>query len=520
LKEGDAQLLAAQVALSRARAARQQIQSERLSERVRGLLLDEVDPFLLAAQGAFPVDEVLQMARIAPRLLGALDNGPQTYLVLVQNEDELRPTGGFITAVGRLVVEDGRLTGLSFEGVSQLDDFDKPYPSAPWQLDEYMRSEILILRDANWFTDFPTTVEWAEFLYAYARPGEIDGVIAVDQHVVVELLREAGPIQVEGQDEPITAENVLAYMRQERSESTPAGVDATTWDRKGFINPIATAITRKILARQGYSLNGLLRTLMRLLDEKHILLQFDDPEMKALLAKRGWDGAVRPPGGSDFLMVVDTNVGFNKTNLVVDKSLAYELDLRDLTDPLAHLEVSHSNRAQADHLCFQNPGSVGIVIEGDYPFNDCYWNYLRVYTPAGSQLRASTPHAIPAGRTLRETRVPAQTDLLGDENLPGTAVYGTLLVVPAGESLETGFDLRLPQSVLEGDRQAATWTYRLTVQKQPGTLAVPFSLRLRPPAGMKLVESSHELQMKDGVWSLETDLRQDLHFYLVMAPTD
>ena len=149
-------------------------------------------------QGAFPVDEVLKMARITPRLLGAVENGPQTYLILIQNEDELRPTGGFLTAVGRLIVEDGRLTDLSFEGVSKLDDFNKPYPSAPWQLDEYMRSEILLLRDANWFTNFPTTVEWAEFLYAYARPGEIDGVIAVDQHVVVQILREIGAYQGRG----------------------------------------------------------------------------------------------------------------------------------------------------------------------------------------------------------------------------------------------------------------------------------------------------------------------------------
>ena len=149
LKNADAQLLTAQVALSRARAARQQVQTERLSERVRSLLLEQVDPLLLTVQGAFPVDEVLKMARIAPRLLGAVENGPQTYLILIQNEDELRPTGGFITAVGRLSVEDGRLTDLSFEGVSLLDDFNKPYPSAPWQLDEYMRSEILILRDCQ-----------------------------------------------------------------------------------------------------------------------------------------------------------------------------------------------------------------------------------------------------------------------------------------------------------------------------------------------------------------------------------
>jgi len=518
LNEADTQLLTAQIALAQARAARQQVETERLSEDVRNLLVEEVDPFLLAAQGAFPVDDVLQMARIAPRLLGAVENGPQTYLILVQNEDELRPTGGFLTAVGRLTVQDGSLTQVSFEGVSLLDDFNKPYPSAPWQLDEYMRSELFVLRDANWFTDFPTSVDWVEFLYAYTRPGEIDGVITVDQHVVVQVLREIGPLAVEGQEQLISADNVMGYMRQERNSRTPAGFQGEVWDRKQFINRLGEAMLQKMLARQGYSLNGLLRSLMRLLDEKHILLQFDDPEMKELLAKRGWDGAVRPSANSDFLMAVDANVGFNKTNLVVEQSLAYQVDLQDLTDPLAHLNVHHSNRAQVELTCYQYPASVGIHIEQEYPFKDCYWNYLRVYTPAGSALVSATPHAIPAGRTLRETAVPARVDSLGDENLPGTAVYGTLLVVPPGESLNTGFDLRLPQTVLEQDRQASTWTYRLTVQKQPGTLAVPFYLQFLLPTGMQVLDSSHALQFQDGAWTLETDLRQDLVFYLTLGP--
>ena len=103
LINADTQLLTAQVALSRARAARQQVDTELLSERTRTLLQDKVDPFLLVMQGAFPVDDVLRMARLAPRLLGAVENGPQTYLILIQNEDELRPTGGFITAVGQML---------------------------------------------------------------------------------------------------------------------------------------------------------------------------------------------------------------------------------------------------------------------------------------------------------------------------------------------------------------------------------------------------------------------------------
>ena len=50
-----------------------------------------------------------------------------------------------------------------------------------------------------------------------------------------------------------------------------------------------------------------------------MLIQVDDPILAGLLSRYGWDGAVIPPPG-DFLMVVDSNVGFNKTNAVIGTS--------------------------------------------------------------------------------------------------------------------------------------------------------------------------------------------------------
>ena len=40
---------------------------------------------------------------------------------------------------------------------------------------------------------------------------------------------------------------------------------------------------------------------------------------------RGWDGGLRPPSGSDFLAVVDANVGFNKANFAVQPVIDYRV---------------------------------------------------------------------------------------------------------------------------------------------------------------------------------------------------
>jgi len=518
LHDADAQLLAAQVALARARAARQQIQAERLSTQVHDLVLGKIDPLLLSLEGSFPVDDILLMARLSPRLLGAVGNGPQTYLILLQNEDELRPTGGFLTAVGILELQNGEIVNLTFEDSYLVDDLSKPYPRAPWQLDEYMRADILLLRDANWFTNFPTTVEWAKFLYGYSRPASIDGVIAIDQHVLVEVLRIVGPVKVAGEDELITAENVLAYMRL-AEEPAPKGVDRSTWDRKQFIDRMAAPLVERLLAGDGYSSTDLVRKVLRWIEEKHILLQSDDPEMKVLLAGRGWDGSVQPAPKSDFLMIVDTSIGFNKTHALIENSLIYEIDLRDRSHPLAHLRVTYVNNAQGESTCIQRPANTGAERQ-IYEINDCYWTYLRIYVPSETDLIASTPRAVPADRTLLGEPVPARTDRLGNEDIPGVEVFGTLVVVPMDETLSTDFHLGLPANVIQQVSQDGSWSYHLTVQKQPGTIAVPITLSFLLPQGMEVISASHELQHAQEVWTLHIDLRTDLEFEIVFAPIE
>lgn len=509
LKDGETRLLAAQSALARARAARQSIRTESLSPRYRSLLFDKVDPLLLSIQGAFPVDDVLSMARLAPRLLGAIGNGSQTYLIMVQNEDELRPTGGYLSAIGRMELENGKLTGLTFESYELVDDFTKPYPKAPWQLDKYMMAEMLLLRDANWFTNFPTTVEWVRFLYAYSRPQTINGVIAIDQHVLVELLRQVGPVQVEGAAETISAENVMRYMRSAKEQTPPVGVSAQSWDRKRFIGRLADPLVKKLMSGDSLNWQKITETLIQLLDEKHILLQVDDPEMKQLLAYRGWDGTVLPPQNSDFLQVVDSNMGFNKTNALLDLTLEYRLDLADPGRPSTQLITRHTNNASGTVDCIQfHQIANETEAERNYRINDCYWSYMRIYTPAGTEMISSTPHAIPAGWSLREQEIPALTDIL-DEGIQGVQVYGTLLVVPTAQSLETGFTYSLPTSVVTINPQKASWTYRLKVQKQPGTLAVPLTIHLSLPLGMTVLNPPNDLQETSDGWTYSTNLQTD-----------
>ncbi|NOY99952.1 MAG: DUF4012 domain-containing protein [Chloroflexi bacterium] len=500
------ELSSVQASLDQVFAVRADIDPQQLSPEVRDLLVGKFDPLLGL------MDDGLSLALALPRVLGASNEGPKTYLLLVENEDELRPTGGFITAVGNLVVQDGQIVSLSFEDSGIQEDWTKPYPSAPWQLQEYMNSRVLILRDSNWFTNFPTAALYAEYLYSYTHAHSVDGVIAFDQQMLVMLLDYLGPVDVDGAPGPVTAGNVIAYMRAAKVPP-PEGFRQPGEDRKEFIAKIANAVLGKMLDDGVSDWESLGRVFIRVLDERHLLLQFDDETMTKILAEYGWDGALRVDEG-DFLMVVDSNVGFNKTNAVVSRSIVYDVDLTDLSAPKSSLLVIYKNESTAGIPCVHWDGDRKIVDERSYPIDRCYWNYLRVYVKDGTNLLAATPHEIPGEWMILERNVPARVDLL-DEELDGIQAVGTLLVVPGGESVSTSFDFELPLSVIMDDPVTDNLIYRLKVKKQPGTLTTPVTIRIHLPY-QALVESvSVDAVVENNDLLINTDLNTDVDIVVV-----
>jgi hypothetical protein len=285
------------------------------------------------------------------------------------------------------------------------------------------------------------------------------------------------------------------------------------WTRKDFMGKIAAAVFQKLYAGDG-NWQTIAGTLYRALNERHLLLQFDDPAAAALIAERGWDNAVRP-GTGDFLMVTDTNIGFNKTNAVVDISLTYDVDLGGLDSPVGTLTLTHKNNAKPNVPCIQWDISGLITGEEWYPIDRCYWSYLRVYRQTGVQLLNATPHAIPGDWMILGENVPARVDVL-EEEIPGIKGFGTLLVVPGSQTLHTSFQFALPGTVLSSQQATNEYTYHLKIQKQPGTLEDPLTIRIHLPnrAELKSMPAGAVRQNNDIllVTNLRTDVALDIVF--------
>jgi hypothetical protein len=476
---------------------RERIDAQALSPRVSGLLgrLDKYLPWFQTA---------IDGALLAPGLLGA--EGPRTYLLIAQNSQELRPTGGLISGVGELKIENGQLGSLSFSDGYAVDNLKVPHEITPLAFQQTLFGELWFFRDTNWDADFPTSARRALDVYARDRGVQADGVITVDLSALRLLVDAVAPLQVEGIPEAVTGKNVLAVI-QAQYDQPAAGSDGDWWrHRKDFMGQIARAAMDRIMTGHGLQPVTLAKALKTALDEKHILVYLADHEAADLLRERDWDGALAMPAvSSDVLAVVDTNVGFNKADAKITRSIGYQVDLAAEEGPLARLVLTYqhgSKRPVGDCIQESRYGETYSDM-----MNRCYWDYVRVHVPGGSQLLQGPDIPLPPGSMLARNSDELATQSVSPTLTVGQwAVWAAFFDVPTMGGRTLVFDYRLPQGLLEYGPDGVV-RYRLRVQKQPGTEAVPLHVTLILPPGAEVVDA-----VPADLPSVSTSLRVDREF--------
>jgi hypothetical protein len=115
----------------------------------------------------------------------------------------------------------------------------------------------------------------------------------------------------------------------------------------------------------------------------------------------------------------------------------------------------------------------------------CYYDYLRIYTPAGSVLRAALPHPTPDEYLARGDPADGQATTLNDE--AGKTVFAQFLVVEYGQTLTTRFEYDLPPVIQTNDGRH---NYTLLIQKQGGTDAAQVSVTISLPPNANLLTAT------------------------------
>jgi len=502
LQSGQAHFGTAIEGISQASQVRSRIRPEILPDSIRQLYLKLDGKFGLLEEGA-------QILQVAPLLVGAGES--QSYLVLAQNRDELRATGGFISGIGLITIRDGKILQFNLGDSYAIDDFSRPYPKPPEALKRFMLADYWVTRDANWSPDFPSTALAAQDLYTVSTGIETQGVIAFNQLLLQRVLQVIGPVQVPGTAEPVTSENIEQFMRQAWAPAPEEGMSQEWWlHRKDFMLLLGGVILEKSLNihDQG-QLIQLAKTMIDLLDQGQVLLYFNDPPAQLALEKSGWDGALHP-GGGDYLFLVDSNVGFNKVDSVVQRSLAYQVDLSEIIHPAGEATLTYQHTVSGDLKCKQE------ISYGEGAYQDmqqrCYLDYWRLYVPVGSELSTSTAQPIPGDELLNGVGWPGQVESLPGES--GTQVFAGLLMLPMGQSTQINVSYNLPQGVIQVvDNE--TREYTLNIQVQPGLEGMPFQLAIKLPGNASPVNPGEGWKsIGDGTWSWQGVLVKSTQLHL------
>lgn len=148
--------------------------------------------------------------RLLPAMLGA--DGPRNYLLVVQNNAEIRATGGLPGSASVLRAVDGRLE-LDAQG-SAGDVQGRPsqlgVEAEPGELETFGPQLLTDFRNANFTPDFPRAAELMAASAESALGQQLDGVVTLDPVTLAQVLRVTGPVAVAG--EQLTPDNALRRL--------------------------------------------------------------------------------------------------------------------------------------------------------------------------------------------------------------------------------------------------------------------------------------------------------------------
>ncbi len=411
---------------------------EKVGDMEIGSKFEEIDFVLKESKNIFAdVQEVLQLV---PSLAGA--DGKKTYLILFQNDMEIRPTGGFITAFGYAEIENGVLGDIVSEDIYNLDRKIYSWEKAPKEIQEYLGVYEWHIRDVNIHADLVSASQKFEEMYANQyRPRDFDGIVYLDTGFVESLISVVGPIELKKYNETITAENVVHELEIYSEKILTGGAD-----RKQFMEDLMGELISRVIEARSEEWGGLISGVWSSLETKSLQFYFHNEDVQSLASKYGFTGEVNEDVDGDFLYVVESNMGGLKSNIYVTSAMTQNIQIDD-----------DGSVTKTVKIRWENPEPK------DFWLNGPYRNWVRVYVPKGSELIGDGVW----------TRTPNED---WNEKDYGKTIFESFVTVPVAtgcsyydkeKNCEPGvaeivFTYRLPFTV---DKKEP---YSLFIQKQPG----------------------------------------------------
>jgi hypothetical protein len=423
--------------------------------------------------------------------------GTRTYLLLGQNQQEIRASGGFIGVAVQITLDQGELVSLTFHDSTDVDALSPKYsnnPPAPEPIYWYLWMERLLFRDANWSPHFPASAALIADLYRLGQGVQVDGVITITKLLIVEMVDLLGDIRVPGLSEPLTRETVHYYTDDsdspyQCSQRHVSGRIKRCFDEDLFF-ALKNRLTSQVTVQQRAAMILLFKTAV---GQRNLLIHVFDSQAGDLLGQLGWNGAVKPVD-HDYLMVVDSSLSGHNAEFV-RRRWDYLVSLQSGRPAAARLRVRYDHQRVyiRDRVCRQSEPNI----------YDCHWSYVRIFIPgAAANIRVPpVPLHEGAEKLIWGYPGPDSVSLLPAPDVGGarlTEVGGYIAVEP-GSVTTIPLEYQLPSGVVR-PTGPQSFEYRLLVQKQPGWDRDQVNVGVELPAGTELLSASPEPATRRGQW--------------------
>ena len=398
---------------------------------------------------------------IVPSLIA--QDSKKVYLLLFQNNAEIRPTGGFIGSYGLLTFEKGKLLDFVVEDIYAADGQLQGYVEPPEPIEKYLGQNSWYFRDSNWNPDFTVSAPRAEWFLQKTTNRSVDGVIAVNLPAIKELLQATGPIQITDYNEEITAANLFEKAEYHSEIDFFPG----STQKKDFLGALARELFDQLQNASAADILKLVRAIEDGLLKKQILVNLHDAGSQQLLLEQNWAGAIfnpliTTPGTvrpvtADYTFLVEANLGINKSNYFLERDIQHQLTILKNKEILVVTTINYDNQSPADAW----PGGI-------------YRSYLRDYLPKEAQ-----PIAITVGDQKLNLEEDVDITVEGDKK-----VLGFPVTVPVKNSLEVEITYRLPDKIELTQQQGRL---AVIIGKQPGIIADKIEVIINYPSFLNVV---------------------------------
>jgi len=440
-----------------------------------------------------------------PDLLGF--NNKKTYLVLFQNNMELRPGGGFIGSYGLLSLDKGKIIDFSIYDVYDADGQLTGHVEPPFAIRRYLQSVHLYMRDSNFDVDYINDAAAAARFLSLTKKQTVNGVIAVDVSFVKNILSAMGQVYVPEYNEYVNSDNLFQLTQSHAEKNFFPG----STQKKDFLRLLLQSMENNIASKKNISYLSMAQAVGDSILQKHVLFAFDNSSIQNLFTVNGWSSSLWDDRKkeknlvNDYFGINEANLGINKANYFIKRSVSQVVNIDDNGSISSSITVAYKN----------------TNVNGIWPGGN-YKNYLRFILPQGAQLTGikingqiqSTIDAIvnPQVYENKNFSPPNKLEIEKyDQN--GKTIYGFLTNVPV-ETLQTiTFNYSLSTQVLVS---SPVLKYDLQVFKQPGTDEYPYDFSITYPTGFRVVSTSDGTD-NNGRVVYSGNLNSDKHIEISLA---